>query len=239
MAKTKYLLSKIKIGDILQDVIAKTTGEYVTVAYKGADVSLTTALSGIIADISNLPLDTTIDEKISAAIDELIGGAPETYDTLKEIADYIAAHEDIATALNDAIGKKADKEVVEGIQTSLTNLEETVSTLKTKVEAMPTITDEDIAAWNNKVDKITGKGLSTNDFTDEDKAKLDGLTNVTEEEKAVWNAKADKTVATASVDGLMSAEDKARLNGLNNIYCSASQPTDMQNGDVWIQIFEE
>lgn len=31
----------------------------------------------------------------------------------------------------------------------------------------------------NKVDKVEGKGLSTNDFTDELKTKLEGLTNIT------------------------------------------------------------
>lgn len=30
----------------------------------------------------------------------------------------------------------------------------------------------------NKVDKVTGKGLSTNDYTDTDKAKVDGLAAV-------------------------------------------------------------
>lgn len=34
-------------------------------------------------------------------------------------------------------------------------------------------------ALNNKVDKVTGKGLSTNDFTDTLKTKLDGLENYT------------------------------------------------------------
>ena len=29
----------------------------------------------------------------------------------------------------------------------------------------------------NKVDKVDGKGLSTNDYTNEDKAKLDSLNN--------------------------------------------------------------
>lgn len=29
----------------------------------------------------------------------------------------------------------------------------------------------------NKVDKVEGKGLSANDYTDEDKAKLDSLSN--------------------------------------------------------------
>lgn len=46
-----------------------------------------------------------VNEKIS----ELIGGAPEMYDTLKEIADYISEHKEISSALNAAIGKKADK----------------------------------------------------------------------------------------------------------------------------------
>ena len=41
-------------------------------------------------------------------IGELIDSAPETMDTLKEVADAIAAHQDITDALNSAIGNKAD-----------------------------------------------------------------------------------------------------------------------------------
>ena len=44
---------------------------------------------------------------INNRIDELIAGAPETFDTLKEIADYIAEHADVTKALNEAIGNKA------------------------------------------------------------------------------------------------------------------------------------
>lgn len=145
----------------------------------------------------------------------------------------------MATALNNAIGSKADKTVVEGIQTSLNTLEGTVNALKTKVDTMPAITEDNVTAWNNKVDKVTGKGLSTNDFTNEDKAKLDGLVNVTDEEKAAWNAKAEKTVATASANGLMSATDKTKLDGLKGVYCSATQPENMQNGELWIQTINE
>lgn len=64
-------------------------------------------------------------------ISDLVNGAPEALDTLKEIADEISSNSDIMTALQSAIG--------------------------------------------NKVDKVTGKGLSTNDYSDEDKAKVDGL----------------------------------------------------------------
>lgn len=39
------------------------------------------------------------------------------------------------------------------------------------------ITTQDINAWNNKVDKVNGKQLSTEDFTSALKAKLEGLSN--------------------------------------------------------------
>ena len=38
-------------------------------------------------------------------------------------------------------------------------------------------TDEDKAALANKVDKVSGKGLSTNDYSNEDKAIVDGVTS--------------------------------------------------------------
>ena len=40
-------------------------------------------------------------------IAELVNGAPETLDTLKEIADAMAENEDVVTALQEAIGSKA------------------------------------------------------------------------------------------------------------------------------------
>lgn len=73
----------------------------------------------------------TIVDYVNQKIADLIGGAPETYDTLKEISDYIAAHKEVADALDSAIG--------------------------------------------NKVDKVAGKGLSTNDYTTAEKTKLAGV----------------------------------------------------------------
>lgn len=68
---------------------------------------------------------------VKAVVNALVNGAPETLDTLMEIADAIEENADIVTALNSAIG--------------------------------------------DKVDKIEGKGLSTNDFTNEDKNNLQKL----------------------------------------------------------------
>lgn len=59
------------------------------------------------------------------------------------------------------------------------------------------VTDAQRKAWDDKVDKVTGKGLSTNDYTDKDKAqileikaKIDGFNQYAQE----INAKADQAL---------------------------------------------
>src|SRR5699024_8041248 len=59
---------------------------------------------------------------------------------------------------------------VEGLETDVTELQGTVSDVKGTVGTLQT-------NLNNKVDKVQGKGLSTNDFTNAYKTKLDGLNN--------------------------------------------------------------
>lgn len=101
------------------------------------------------------------------------------------------------------------------------------------------IIDTQIKSLNdNKVQKETGKGLSSNDFTTAEKNKLSGIAGgannyvhpathppsiiaqdannrfVTDAEKANWNAKASTAVATQSVNGLMSSTDKKKLDGV-------------------------
>lgn len=116
------------------------------------------------------------------------------------------------------------------------------------------------AALANKVDKVTGKGLSANDYTTAEKTKLAGIatgannyvhpsahpaTIITEDathrfatdtEKAAWNAKAEKTAATTATAGLMSAADKAKLDGVaagaNNYQHPASHAATMITPDA-------
>lgn len=114
---------------------------------------------GSSADLSNYYTKSQTDQRISSKVAEIVSNAPEDFDTLKELSDWIANHEDSAAAMNSeiaantaAIDTKADK-----------------STTYTKTEVN--------AALDGKVDKVTGKGLSTNDFTDAYKTKVDGLSN--------------------------------------------------------------
>lgn len=63
---------------------------------------------------------------IKQAVDDLIGGAPGTADTLKELYDLINSDKELSDALVEALGKKADAEYVQNaldaIDTKLTEM---------------------------------------------------------------------------------------------------------------------
>lgn len=99
-----------------------------------------------------------------------------------------------------------------------------------------TVTDTEKKTWNNKVDAVTGKGLSTNDYTDVAKTKVDNIpaspkytdTVTTINGKTGAITKADIValgipgqdtnttydLVTQSSNGLMSAADKKRLDNI-------------------------
>ncbi|MGO4693928.1 pyocin knob domain-containing protein [Paenibacillus sp. 2TAB26] len=106
------------------------------------------------------------------------------------------------------------------------------------------------AAVSNKVDKVAGKQLSTEDYTTAEKTKLAGVATganayvhpanhpasvitqdassrfVTDAEKTAWNAKASTAVATTSAAGLQSAADKVKLDGIAAGAGSVNSATD-------------
>ena len=120
------------------------------------------------------------DKQITDKIAKIIANAPEDFDTLKEISDWIESHEDSASAMNTAINNKVDKVSGKGLSTN-----DFTTTLKNKLDGLSNYDDTKIkadisantTAIGNKVDKVTGKGLSTNDFTTTLKNKLNELSN--------------------------------------------------------------
>lgn len=70
---------------------------------------------------------------------------------------------------------------------------------------------------NNKVDKIAGKGLSTNDFTNAEKTKLAGLENYNDSEvRTILNNKVDKVSGKQLSTNDFTTAEKTKLAGLNN-----------------------
>lgn len=171
--------------------------------------TLASKLAEIVAAINerakSADVTTEINTAVSAAIDGLINGAPATYDTLKEISDYLENHQTEYTALLTTVG--------------------------------------------GKVDKVTGKGLSTYDFTAAYKALLDGLgtlaskSSVSESDldtalAAKVNAASEGNHSHANktvLDGI-TADNVTAWNGKSKITVGTAQPTDFAEGDLFIQI---
>lgn len=130
-----------------------------------------------IANADGSASDKTIVDYVNQKISDLIGGAPETYDTLKEIADYIASHQDVADALNEAIANKADKVHKHAIS-DIANLQ---------------------VSLDSKVAKETGKGLSSNDYTTTEKEKLAGIDEGATANDTLYKNQTPSTVAVGGV----------------------------------------
>ena len=143
---------------------------------------------------------------------------------------------------------KAIAELVDGSPAALDTLKELSAALGNDPNFATTVATQ----IGQKVDKVAGKGLSTEDYTSEEKAKLAGVAAgannyqhpathpasvivqdsthrfVTDSEKTTWNGQASTTVATQSANGLMSAADKKKLDGVaagaNNYQHPATHP---------------
>ena len=140
----KNVLTQMMIDGVLQNIMLQTGADNVIVdAAKGE--MLSTRLAAIATSLANMNSSTEVDSKINTAINNLINGAPETYDTLKEIADYIASDSTAMDALNKAILNKVDKVDGKGLSAN-----DFTTALKTKLEG--------IAAGATKVEKSTTNG---------------------------------------------------------------------------------
>lgn len=103
----------------------------------------------------------------------------------------------------------------------LSGVTNSISELDSKIEAE--ISRATIAE-SNKVDKQVGKGLSTNDYTTDEKNKLAGIASGAEVNvQSDWNQtdinsdayiKNKPVAVTTSKDGFMSAADKTKLDGI-------------------------
>lgn len=135
-----------------------------------------------IPSYENVPTKDYIDEKIS----DLVNSAPETLDTLGEIASALEENEDVISALNSAV--------------------------------------------SNKVDKVAGKGLSTNDFTNEDKINLEenSLARHSHTNKSILDS-TTASFTTQEKTKLYSIEEGAEVNNPIDSTLSTTSENAVQN----------
>lgn len=100
---------------------------------------------------------------------------PKYTDTVPDLTPYAKAT-DLSTEREE---RKADISRLENTQIAAT--QSVRADIKTRLADMQedsehrTVTDAEKKAWDGKVDKVNGKGLSTNDYSDTAKAKVDAI----------------------------------------------------------------
>lgn len=144
------------------------------------------------------------DQKIS----ELINGAPTTLDTLGEIASAMAEHEDVVTALNEAIGTKANQteldthtgnDTIHITSKERTNWNDANSKKHThgNQSILDAITQTLIDSWNAAYSHIT-----------------DTVKHITAAERISWNAaKTHADSAHAPSDAQANVIETVKVNG--------------------------
>lgn len=196
-------IAKIKVEGVLKEIAFKTTGEQVVMADGRTAEAV---IASILTSIANLPNDSAIDEKVKISCDALynkIMGLTdsdttinEAYDTLKEVADWIDTHGELAAQFTNDI-----------------------SGLKSAVQALQAI-------GATKVEKSETNG----------NIKIDG------QEVTVYTppatVSADKVTESDSKQFVTAAE-KADWNGRPVVHSGTTEPSNMKNGDIFLQIVTE
>ena len=82
---------------------------------KAVDIPVPTKISDLDNDSGYITEDQ-VNSKVTEGVASIVANAPEDFDTLKEMSDWISQHEDSAAAMNSSILK--NKEDIEALQTS-------------------------------------------------------------------------------------------------------------------------
>lgn len=146
----------------------------------------------------------SVDKKVADAVASIVADAPESYDTLKEISDWISGHESDASAMNSAI--QANK-------TDIANLVKLVGSLPegTAAKTIVEYVDSKVAA----VDFTEAIATAKKEAVDDAKAYADGL--AVNYATADQGAKADTALQEADVATLRTdvAGNKTAISGID------------------------
>ena len=163
----KSLISDAEITRLATVDNYDDTGIRAELAKKADTTSIPSKVSELTND-SNYQTAEQVNSTVTTEIAKVVADAPESLNTLKEMSDWIAGHEDDASAMNSAISD--NKTAITALQTGKADASDLTAHIDdTDIH----VTAENKATWNtvsDKVDKEDGKGLSANDYTNEEKA---------------------------------------------------------------------
>lgn len=189
-----------------------------------AEVTRATAKENEIkAEVDVINGDSTTEGSFRKAIADVVGAAPEAYDTLKEIADKLNKNDDLHAAINDAIATKATTVALnEEIARAKAAEAENNAEIAAEAARAKKVEGDNALAIQNEVSRATLAENATNDAlnTEIERAKgqeayLQNLVNTKADTTALEGAKteinnklaqkADTTTLNEQVDALNTA----------------------------------
>lgn len=157
----------------------KTVVEMISDAQAAATYNDTEVKAGIKANADAITklngtsaVEGSVDKKVADAINEFATKVSDdqTVNTFKELIDYAAAHQGEYSTLSGEV--QANKTAIATLNGKDNAAGSVAKTVKDAVDAAQATLQGNI---DKKVDKVEGKGLSTNDYTTDEKTKLEGI----------------------------------------------------------------
>lgn len=165
-----------------------------------------------------------IDLMIKTSTDNVVDGTGKSLSTI--LSEIIA---DVAkTPTSETIDNRI-KELIGAAPEALDTLVEIAKALNNDPDFASTITN----ALSNKVDKVSGKELSTNDFTTALKTKLEGLSNYTHPE-----THSTSMITETNERNFVTTQEKQKIAKAARIMTGKVTPEDLTENDLFLQIIE-
>lgn len=214
-------LGEIPEGKTVQEYIVELTQDavYDDTAIKARITANETAISTLNGEVT---VEGSVKKQVSDAVAAIVAEAPEAYDTLKEISDWISTHSDSAATMNSKI--TANETVINNLKTLVGELPEgldaeintIVKYIDSKVAGVKDWTSDIATAKSEAIAEATTKantaeanaktyadGLASNYATAAQGAKADSAVQTVAEGATNGTIKVDGT--DVSVHGLGSA----------------------------------
>lgn len=174
------------VAKAVKDAKTELEGKITASEYDDTKIKADIAANTASIETLNGTGDGSVDKKVADAVAAIVNNAPEAYDTLKEISDWISGHENDASAMNSAIQTN---------KTDIANLAKLVGTLP-EGDASKTIV-EYIDSKVGAVDFSSAIATAKQEAIDASKTYSDGLAK--NYATAAQGAKADTALQEADV----------------------------------------
>lgn len=151
---------------------------------KKADVTAIPSKVSELTNDSNYQTAEQVNSTVTTEIAKVVADAPEDLNTLKEMSDWIAGHEDDASAMNSAISD--NKTAIASLQSGKADKSEIPTTVAELTDSADYAKTADV---NNSISTLQTDKANTSDLTAH---TGDNVIHVTAENKTLWNTVSNK-----------------------------------------------